>query len=141
MYKFIKECKEGYSISEEDIERIEEEYGIEIPSVLRKFYYNYNCARIHLCKFYVEGCEYEISEILPLKYGEVCFEQVLENDRLDDIIPRNMLPLANNRGGDYYYWDTLSENVYIYFCDDIENPIYICKSIEEMFEIMNKSQS
>lgn len=139
MYQFIKECKEGYSICKEDIKNIEERWGIKIPLILKKFYYNYNGVEINLCKFYVDNYEYEISEILPLKYGKVCFEQVLENDRLDDIIPSNRLPIANNRGGDYYYWDLFSENVYLYYCDDIEHPICICKSIEEMFEIMNKS--
>ncbi len=37
MYKFIKECKEGYSISEEDIKKVEECWGIKFPSILKKF--------------------------------------------------------------------------------------------------------
>lgn len=139
MYKFIKECKEGYLISEEDIQKVEECLGIEIPLILKKFYCNYNGAKITLCKFYVDDYEYEISEIIPLKYGKSCFEEVIRNDRQDEIIPSNMLPIANNRGGDYYYWDMLSEKVYLFYCDDIENPIYICKSIEKLFEIMNEN--
>ncbi len=31
------------------------------------------------------------------------------------------------------------KKIYLFYCDDIENPIYICESIEEMFDIMAKS--
>lgn len=139
MYKFIKERREGYSINEEDIKTVEKCWNIEIPTILKQFYINYNGAKINLCKFFVDDFKYEISEIIPLKYGKCCLEEVIRNDRQDDIIPSNMIPIANDRGGDYYYWDMSSGRVYLFYCDDIENPIYICKSIEEMFEIMNKS--
>lgn len=99
---------------------------------------NYNGAKIRLCKFYIDNFEHEISEILPLKYGKSCLEEVIKNDRNDDIIPRNMIPIANNRGGDYYYWDVLDESVYLFYCDDIENPVYICNDIEELFNLMSK---
>ncbi len=52
--------------------------------------------------------------MLPLKFGNSCFEEVIKNDRQDDIIPSNMIPIANNRGGDYYYWDMSNEkNIFI----------------------------
>lgn len=139
MYKFIKECTAGYFIDETEIKEIEKCFHIEFPQILKKYYCNYNGAKINLCKFNVDGFEYEISELSPLKYGKCCLEEVIKNDRQDNIIPKNMIPVANNRGGDYYYWDMSSNNVFIYYCDDIENPVYICKNIEEMFAIMDKS--
>ena len=137
VYKFIKECRESYLVNEEHMKILEKCWNIEIPTILRQFYCNYNGAKIKLCKFFVDEFEYEISEILQLKYGECCFEEVIGNDRQNDIIPNNMIPIANDRGGNYYYWDMSSGRIYLFYCDDIDNPIYICSSIEELFEIMN----
>ena len=139
MYKFIKECREGYLISEEDIKEFEKCWNVKIPEILRKFYINYNGGKINLCKFSVDDFVYEISEIIPLKYGECCLEEVIRNDRQDEIIPKDKVPIANDRGGNYYYWDSLTGEIFLYYCDDIENPIYICKSIEDLFEVMNQS--
>lgn len=89
-----------------------------------------------MCVFYIDGFEFEVSEILPLKYGAFTFEDVIANDRGDEIIPANMVPIAQNRGGDIYYWNTSNENIFLYYCDDIENPIYICENVRALFEIM-----
>lgn len=139
MYKFIKNHKQEFLITEGDIKRIEKYWKIEFPEILKNFYLHYNGAKIKLCKFYVEDFTYEISELLPLKYGSSCFEEVIKSDRQDGIIPSNMIPIANDRGGDYYYWNLLNENIFLYYCDAIENPVYICESIEKLFEIMNES--
>ena len=139
MYKFIKEIREGYSIGEDDIFLLEKKWDIKIPAILRQFYSAYNGAKIHLCKFNIDDFEYEISEILPMKYGDCCIEEVLRNDRQDEIISNNMVPIANNRGGDYYYSDLSKGKIYLVYCDDIENPVFICDSIEDMFEIMELS--
>lgn len=103
--------------------------------MLKDFYLKYNGAQIKLCCFKIDEYYYEISELVMLKYGVCCFEKIREND----IIDNSLFPLANNRGGDYYYWDKETENVYLIYGDDIENPIYICKSIKELFDIMQNS--
>lgn len=139
MYTFIKENRNGYLVNKEDIKEIEEFWNIKFPMILKDFYINYNGAKINLCKFSMDGFEYEISEMLPLKYGQCNFEDVIKNDREDGIIPNNMLPIANNRGGDYYYWDEVSKKIFLYCCDDIENPVYICDNIEELFKLMTNS--
>ena len=138
MYKFIEECDNDYFVREDDIKRIEEAWEIKFPSILKQFYCNYNGAKIYLCSFYLNDFEYEIAKIIPLKYG-YCFEKIIANDRQDGIIPKDMIPIARNEGGDYYYWNLLNENIFLYYCDDIENPVYICENIEKLFEIMNES--
>lgn len=52
-----------------------------------------------------------------------------------------MVPIAQNRGGDIYYWDISDENIFLYYCDDIENPIYICENVRALFEIMENNCS
>ena len=141
MYKFIREYGREYLVNEKEIRAIEEMLDISFPPILKKFYINYNGARIYLCQFWVDGYEYEISELVYLKYGKCSLENVIKNDREDNIIPYNMIPIANNRGGDYYYWDALSENVFLYYCDDIENPIFICDNINTLFKIMDNNCS
>ncbi len=48
-------------------------------------------------------------------------------------------PLARNEGGDYFYWDVRDENVYMIYCDDIENPVWVCESIKAFFELMENN--
>lgn len=64
---------------------------------------------------------------------------MIEIDRKNGYIPDNMIPIASDDGGDLFYWDTLTENVYAYYDDNIENPIYICNGIKAFFDIMNEN--
>ena len=138
MYQFISVHKNNFVVREEDINQVEKHFNIVFPKILRQFYLEHNGDSVELCKFRTDDFEHEIFEILPLKYGDCTVEDVMENDREDEIIPCTMIPIANDRGGDYYYWDLETENVYLYYCDDIENPIYICDSIKSLFDIMNR---
>lgn len=137
--KFIEEKKEKFKVTQQDINTIEEQYDIIFPEYLKEFYLEYNGATIKLCKIFVDGYMYGISEMIQLKYGECNFEYILEGDREDKIIPFSMIPIANNEGGDYYYLDMEDGKIYLFFCDDIENPIYICENIESLFKLMNES--
>ena len=139
MYVFIRQKRKEYDITEEDLKRIETRFDISFPEKLKSYHLEHNGDLIKICNFMVDGYEYEISEIVQLKYGSCTFEDIVQGDREDKIIPENMLPIANNRGGDYYYWDAISENVFLYYCDDIENPIFICDNIEELFKILENS--
>lgn len=139
MYNFIKQIKEDCSVTKNDIENIEIKYNIKFPEILKNYYLKHNGDTIKLCSFIVDDYEYEISKIVPLKYGSSNFEHIIDGDREDSIITENMLPIARNRGGDYYYWDVNDEKVYLYYCDDIENPVYICNNIKSLFDIMINS--
>ncbi len=104
---------------------------------IKEYYLKHNGAKINLCCFEIDEYEYEISEIIPLKYGSCSLEKVKENDIEDGFIKESLVPIANNRGGDYYYWDKETEEVYLIYGDDIENPIFICDSISELLKIMS----
>lgn len=135
MFGFVTEIGDHH-ISNDEILEIEKLYNIQFPAVLREYYLKHNADRIKLCLFIVEGEEFGVAKIVPLKYGSCNFERIIKNDRDDEIIDSHLYPLARNEGGDYYYWDDRNENVYIIHCDDIENPILICDTLKRFFELM-----
>ena len=69
------------------------------------------------------------------------FEKIVKNDREDGIIDKHLYPLARNEGGDYFYWDVRDENVYMIYCDDVENPVWVCDSIKAFFDLMENNQT
>ena len=140
MYKFIEKRIEEFHVDEKEIQEIENKYHIIFPEILKKFYLEYNGDTIKLCSFVIDGYQYSIAKIVQLKYGTCTFEYIVDNDREDGIMDKNLMPIARNEGGDYYYWDIMSQNVFLYYCDDIENPIYICNNLEELFQILDNSQ-
>lgn len=139
MYGFIKQIKEEYHITEEDLKIVEGKYDIKFPEILRSYYLEHNGDIIKTCYLLVDDYSYGIAKIVQLKNGTTTFEYIVDNDRKDGIIDENMFPIARNEGGDYYYWNKQTQNIYLYYCDDIEDPIYICENINSFFEIMDKS--
>lgn len=136
MYSFINDINEDAKILEEDIASIEEQFNIKFPDTLRAFYKEYNGAKIKLCVFTVDNYEQEINSLVPLKYGTLPFEKIVEWDRRDGFIPESFIPFASDRGGDNYYIDLENGKVFLSRSDDIENPYYVCDSIEELFKLM-----
>lgn len=152
MYSFIKEKRPGFEITPEEIHEIEEKYEIQVPQALAQFYLECNGAEARLCYFEADEDEddeyededdndfeynyedypYEVRSIVPLRYGRLTFEQIIDNDR--DYMDNNMFPIASNQGGDCYYWDKNSEKIYLYYSDDIEESIFICHTVKRFFE-------
>ena len=69
------------------------------------------------------------------------YSSTIKNDREDGIIDEHLYPLARNEGGDYFYWDVRDENVYMIYCDDVENPVWVCDSIKAFFDLMENNQT
>ena len=140
MFNFITENNKKDHISNDVISEIEKLYKIQFPVILREYYLNHNGDKIKLCIFKVDEEEFGVAKIVPLKYGSCDFESIVRNDRHDEIIDSHLYPLARNEGGDYYYRDERNENVYMIYCDDIENPILICNTVKRFFELMEKGE-
>ena len=139
MYSFIKKMKDDEKITIEDIEEIEKTFSFQMPEILKEYYLANNGASIHRCIFSVDGYEVEVAKLVELKYGYLPLEKIIEMDRKDGFISPNMIPIARNSGGDYYYWDSKSGKVYLFLCDSIENPIWICQNVEEFFSLLQKN--
>lgn len=139
MYSCIKTIKDDEKISIDDVLEIEQRFGFKMPEILRDYYLMYNGASIYNCVFSIDGYEVEVAKLVELKYGVLPLEKIIEMDREDGFIPSNMIPVARNSGGDYYYWNDKSGQVYLYLSDCIEDPILICENLEEFFALLEKN--
>lgn len=139
MYSCIKTIKDDEKISIDDVLEIEHRFGFKMPEILRDYYLMYNGASIYNCVFSIDGYEVEVAKLVELKYGVLPLEKIIEMDREDGFIPSNMIPVARNSGGDYYYWNDQSGQVYLYLSDCIEDPILICENLEEFFALLEKN--
>lgn len=138
MYEFIKTLHKELSITPNDIVELEKEYKIRIPATLKQFYLEYNAAEILLCAFTSKKLEnetFEVHSIYPVKYSPfengVILEEILDDDRMDGFIPTNLIPFAKDQGGNRYYCDENTENVFFIPCDDIDNPELVCETLSE----------
>lgn len=139
MYSCIKTIKDDEKISIDDVLEIEQRFGFKMPEILRDYYLMYNGASIYNCVFSIDGYEVEVAKLVELKYGVLPLEKIIEMDREDGFIPSNMIPVARNSGGDYYYWNDQSGQVYLYLSDCVEDPILICENLEEFFALLEKN--
>lgn len=138
MYKFLREpsSKVDTEKIEKTVQGLERKYGISFPSAVKDYALEADGASIKLCCFEIDGYVCEVSKIIPVCNGNLTFEKIADNDRVDGFISPSLYPLASNRGGDFYYWDANSDAVYLIFADDIENPFKICSSTEEFFNLL-----
>lgn len=146
MYQFIKTLHKEFSITPNDIADLEKEYHIKFPTALKEYYLKYNASEISLCTFTqknVPNDTFEVHTIYSIKYepfkGACILEEVLYDDRLDGFIPNNLIPFAEDRGGNRYYCDDKTENIFFIPCDDIDNPELVCESISDFFDNLKKA--
>lgn len=136
---FIIEKTEPYN--ESFIYNIEEKFKIKIPKTLKKYYLKYGDSEIRNCKIKINNLSVGVAEIVSLdKNDPNSFYQVMNDGRQDGWIPDYFYPFAHNSGGDYYFWDSRNEHIYLIFNDNIEKPVEICKSMKNFFKLMEKSK-
>lgn len=148
MYEFIKALHQELSITPNDITELETEYKISIPTPLKDFYLKYNAAEISLCTFTQKDLPndtFEVHTIYSIKYaafkGAIILEEVLYDDRMDGFIAANLIPFAEDRGGNRYYCDEKTENVFFILCDDIDNPELVCENISDFLNNLKNAES
>lgn len=134
---FLKN-EEGKKIYLEDIQRLQAKYNIIFPEELKNYYLENNGKKIYLCVFGEEK-QYEISKILPL-CDKNSVESIKDSELIDGFIASDMIPFAMDRGGDYYYWNSIDKGIYLIRGEDIENPRYICSSFSELCTILDNSE-
>lgn len=139
MYNFVinKELYPEKVLNE--IKRLENKYNIEFPDVLKTLYTQSEGGKIKLCVFTINNYTYEVSTIIPILHVGLYFEKIVEFDRMDGFIPSTFYPIAMDRGGNTFYWDCITKNVYLSLTDDIENPVYIIADVHSFLELLNCS--
>lgn len=137
MFNFIKKENGEYKIIIDDINNIEKQFNIKFPDVLKDYYLKYNGSQIKECVFEINSIQFDVNEIIPIKYGTCSFEKeydlVIKNEYISNIY----VPFAKDSANQSYYFNLKDNKVYYISLDDITNPIFICDNIEEFFEILN----
>lgn len=144
MFKFIESLESEKNVSNNYIDEIGKKYNINFPNILREYYLNYNCSKLKECTFKIEdidgeGSEFILDTIIPLKYGTICLEKEYEWVLKDEYIPNDFIPLAYDMNSDRYYWNSKTGKVYYISDENVENPILLCNSVDEFFDILNRS--
>lgn len=139
MYKFINGVESNHEDSLQMITKLEEKYSITFPAVLKEYYQKFDAEKIKLVSFKVDGFECEVAKIVPIIAETMNFEQITDDDKADGFIPVTCYPLARDRGGNYFYWDSTTGKVLLIFDDDFENPFEICESVDKFFDILENT--
>ncbi len=123
MYKFVMtdEHNRRYD-TEKQIEELEKSFDIRFPDELKSFYNSYEGNKIHLCILDIEGYKCEVAEFVPLAGDGLTFEKIANNDRNDGFLSKTLFPIARDRGGNFYYWDSNTEEVFLLLNDDYDYP-------------------
>lgn len=139
MYEFIQNMNKENQINLEDITNIEQKYDVIFPKELVEFLIHQNGSEIYLSQIIGKDVvKYEISSLIPIKYGLMSMEKMMEWDRMDGFVKPSTIPIANDRGGNVYYLDVESGEILLYFGEDIENPKVICLNFDEMLRNIHR---
>lgn len=133
MFDFVKGTESAHEDSLRKIAMLEEKYSINFPDILKEYYSKFDGEKIELVTFFIDGFECEVAKIVPIISEKMNFESVTDNDKADGFMPADYYPIARDRGGDYYYWDSQTGKVYLVFVDDYENPFEVAGSVKEFF--------
>jgi len=139
MFKFIISEELDRNVNNEYINEMENKMNIKFPAILKEYYMKHNFSNVNECSFSIEGMDFALDCIMPLKYGNVSVEKNYEYVLEDEYIPNNYIPFAVDMTADNYYWDSKNGNVYYISHENVEDPILICNSVDEFFDILNRS--
>lgn len=139
MFDFIIMDNPEYNVSHEYVDAVEKRLNIQFPEILRCYYTEHNFAEIEERPFEVLGMTFCVEFIMPLNNAKICVESILKINENDEWIPKTFIPLAEDVDADDYYWDSSDGKVYYLTMGNIENPIPVCDSVEEFFELINNA--
>lgn len=139
MLQFIKN-REGYRISSEDLEKIENKYGFKYPDRLRDYFLNHNEAFIYTAHFTIGEKEYSVdSFVYPFVKDEkaVSADLLLETEQKRGLYGKNKIPFASDRGDNTFCWDSITGEVYLSYYDGDEVNL-VTDSIDVFFDCLEK---
>ena len=139
LYKFISRDIGEKNVTKDYIDELEGRLNIKFPNVLVDFYMHHNKAEIKEITFSVNGLRFSVEFIIPLMYGNICVEKILSFNEGNEYIPNTFIPLAEEIDAEDFYWDASNGKVYYLSMEDVENPLPVCDSVEDFFEILNNS--
>lgn len=131
----IDERKEPFDIGL--INEIEMKFKIKIPNALKNYYLMYGNSSIKTCQFKVNGFLCDIAAFISIDVNDsMSFYKVVEYGKSDGWLPNNFFPFAYDSGGNFYFWNTINQHIYLAFNDEIDNFYEICESADAFFKLL-----
>ena len=127
------------SVTETDLDAVEQKIKRKLPRSLREFYLKTNGGRPEKDIFINEDDEYGVQEILPVIYGgpgtnfEETYEDLVTSRAL---IPADLIPFAVNGGGDYYCINDEGRVFFVAMDPPDDPPVLVADSIDEFINGM-----
>jgi len=142
-YKFLEKEIDNREKSEVRIAYLEQKYGIVFPDILKDLYSRTDGSGMRTCYLEIDDYGYEVYDLVTLEDEDGGFEWLVDGiyraEPMNRYIPADWYPIAEDEGGDHYFWSSKTQQVYYVFHEDVDDKILIADSIEEFIEMLNDS--
>ena len=119
------------------IKFIESKYNIKFPQSLFNYYLNYPESKIENVQFKLNGFLLDVAELISIKNDDkFSLNYVYNTGKNDGWIPDNFYPFAHDSGGNFYFWNSQNDKVFIIFNDDVDHPYVVCDSVDNFFKLL-----
>lgn len=123
-------------LTDQQITDFENEYGLQLPALLKEFYREYNGQRIQPISYQFNGKSFQVYGFIPLLVGSVSVDHILDLYRNANRIPHGWIPLAVSDNGDDYFLDSEHGPVYLVEIDRPGHRIEAAPSLEDFFRFL-----
>ena len=124
----------------QELDRLEQKYAVTFPPALRELYLRETAAPFRPFTFFVGGYECGVAKLIPPVADGLSFETIVDGDRADGFLPQSYFPLARDRGGNLYYWDSRTGKVFFVLNDDIEDPFLVFPTVSDFVRCVDEHQ-
>lgn len=148
-YRFLEKEIDNREKSEARIAYLEQKYGIVFPDILKDLYSRTDYSQMRTCYIEKDYNGYEVCDLVTLEDGyisedgyysfEELIDRVYRTEPMNRYIPDDWFPLAEDEGGDHFFWSSKTQKVYYVFSEALEDKILIADSIEEFIDMLNES--
>lgn len=142
-YRFLEREIDNREKSEVRIAYLEQKYGIVFPDILKDLYSRTDCLGMRTCYVEIDDHGYEVCELVTLEDEDGGFEWLVDGiyrvEPMNRFIPADWYPIAEDEGGDHYFWSSRTQQVYYVFQEELDEKVLIADSVEEFLEMMNDS--
>jgi len=136
-------------LTSNDLAKVELAFGFSFPADFRDHYLRHNGGRPQKSLFKKDDTVFVVSEFLPIKYGNMLFEDCFRDLKIErEVLPEHLVGFAVDPGGDYYCFSVRDNDygsIWIYrgeHSDDPERAVeYLAPSLTKFLESMEPDES
>lgn len=100
------------TITEDDIDFLENLYDFKFPKEIRMFYLTYNAGKLEKDEFILEEESFHLHGFYSIKEGYATLDEKMRLNYTDDWWPKKLIPFGYDSGGEDYCFDKESGEIY-----------------------------